>query len=69
MNLSNYEKMDPNLLVGLVNTALRNDCADLEDLVRTHDLNKEKLETRLESIGYRYAEGLKQFRPFASAEN
>ena len=69
MNLSNYETMDPNLLVGLVNTALRNDCADLEDFVRTHDLDQEKLEARLEGIGYRYAEGVNQFRPFSGSES
>lgn len=65
MNLSSYETMDPKLLLGLVNTALRNDCADLDDLLLTHDLDREVLERRLEEIGYRYAGGLNQFRPFA----
>lgn len=68
MNLSRYETMDPNLLVGLLNTALRNDCADLDDLVRSHDLDQEQLEARLESVGYRYAEGVNQFRPLAGIE-
>ncbi len=69
MNLSNYESMDPNLLVGLVNTALRNDCTDLADLIRTHDLDPDKLEARLRSIGFRYAEGLNQFKPVTSKED
>lgn len=63
MNLSTYRTMDPNLLPGLVNTALRNDCSDLSDLARTHDIDQGKLEDRLKTIGYRYVEELNQFRP------
>lgn len=62
MNLSNYETMDPNLLIGLVNTALRNDCEDLDDLAKTHDINREMLEERLSSVGYRYLSEQNQFR-------
>jgi len=68
MNLSTYGTMDPNLLLGLVNTTLRNDCRDLNDLVRTHDIDQGKLEARLQVIGYSYAEGLNQFRPATSSE-
>ena len=63
MKLSSFQTMDPNLLPGLVNTALRNDCADLDDLVRTHDLDRETLEARMESLGYRYMAETNQFRP------
>lgn len=55
--------MDPNLLPGLLNTALRNDFDDLEDLVSTHDLDREKLENRLTEIGFRYFPENRQFRP------
>jgi len=65
MNLAAYRTMDPNLLVGLVNTALRNDCRDLSDLVRTHDLDPELLERRLGERGYVYAPELNQFRRVA----
>ena len=63
MKLSSFQTMDPLLLPGLVNTALRNDCADLEDLVRTHDIDREALETRMETLGYRYVAVSNQFRP------
>jgi len=62
MNLSSYETMDPHLLVGLINTALRNDCDSLEDLVKTHDLDQDALEERLRSAGYKYIPDLNQFR-------
>ncbi|MEX2580072.1 MAG: DUF4250 domain-containing protein [Verrucomicrobiales bacterium] len=65
MNLSSYRTMDPALLVGLVNTALRNDCEDIEDLARTHDLDHEILERRLKEHGYRYVAAINQFRPIA----
>ncbi len=67
MNLSTYEKMDPHLLVGLVNTALRNDCDSLDDLVKTHDLERSALEKRLGTAGYRYVAEQNQFRPSGAA--
>jgi len=63
MKLSSFQTMDPLLLPGLLNTALRNDCADLEDLARTHDIDREALETRMETLGYRYVAVSNQFRP------
>lgn len=54
--------MDPLLLPGLINTALRNDCDDLDDLVRTHDIDKDALEKRMESLGYAYVAASNQFR-------
>lgn len=61
-NLSTYRTMDPHLLVGLVNTALRNEHANLEDFVRTHDLDRDALETRLGEAGYHWREDVGQFR-------
>tara|TARA_R110002096_G_scaffold46589_10_gene124312 strand:- start:1206 stop:1409 length:204 start_codon:yes stop_codon:yes gene_type:complete len=62
MNLSTYQSMDPHLLVGLLNTALRNESEDLEDLIRTHDFNKETLIQKLKEAGYQYVTDLNQFR-------
>jgi Domain of unknown function (DUF4250) len=62
MNLLNFETMDPHLLYGLVNTELRNHCESLEDLVKTHDLDEEKLRARLATAGYEYQPALNQFR-------
>ena len=62
MKLSSYETMDPQLLLGLVNTALRNDYENLEDLVKSHDLNEDILRERLRSIGVVYYPDINQFR-------
>lgn len=62
MDLSNYLAMDPHLLLGLVNTELRNHSDSLEDLVKTHNVNQEALEEKLRAVGYTYQPGIKQFR-------
>lgn len=62
MNLTTFEKMDPHLLVGLVNTELRNNASSLEDLCKTHGLDQECLVARLESENYEYQAEQKQFR-------
>ncbi|MFC7337518.1 DUF4250 domain-containing protein [Haloferula chungangensis] len=62
MNLSDFQNMDPHLLVGLVNTELRNQSEDLDDLVKTHALDQERLIARLAEAGYDYRPEQKQFR-------
>ncbi len=62
MDLTRYLDMDPHLLLGLVNTELRNHCDSLEDLVKTHDLEQEALESRLLAAGYAYRPEQNQFR-------
>jgi hypothetical protein len=62
MNLSGFRAMDPHLLLGLVNTELRNHAESLEDLVKTHGLDEEQLVFRLAEAGYRYEPDQKQFR-------
>lgn len=54
--------MDPHLLLGLVNTELRNHCDSLEDLVKTHDLDEKTLRARLKEGGYEYQDAQNQFR-------
>jgi hypothetical protein len=55
-------QLDPHLLVGLLNTELRNQADSLDDLCRTHDIDAAALSARLESIGYQYQEEQNQFR-------
>ena len=62
MDLSRYRQMDPHLLLGLVNTELRNHCDSLEDLVKTHDLDEKALRAKLKEGGYDYQSGQNQFR-------
>lgn len=54
--------MDPHLLVGLVNTELRNHCDSLEDLVKTHNLDQLLLEQKLAAADYIYRPEQNQFR-------
>lgn len=62
MDLSNYLRMDPHLLVGLVNTELRNHSESLDDLVKTHHLEIDALVGKLAEAGYDYMPEQKQFR-------
>jgi hypothetical protein len=62
MNLSNYQTTDPHLLVGLINTELRNQAEDLDDLCKTHNLSEDLLVQRLAQAGYEYRTEQKQFR-------
>lgn len=62
MNLTNFETMDPHLLVGLVNTELRNNCDSLDDLAKTHGVPEDRLRARLAEAGYEYMADQRQFR-------
>ena len=64
MNLRRYREMDPNLLIGLVNTGLRNDSEekDLTGFCKKHGIDQDILEKRLAEIGYHYQAATNQFR-------
>ncbi len=63
MSFKSYRTMDVQMLLGLVNTALRNDCENLDDLVKRHDLDEAILRERLATISMSYHSDLNQFRP------
>ncbi len=54
--------MDPHLLVGLLNTELRNHCDSLDDLVKTHNLDQELLIVKMAAAEYIYQPKHNQFR-------
>lgn len=62
MNLANFLAMDPHLLLGLLNTELRNHCDSLDDLVKTHNLDPEALAAKMAAAGYVYQAEQNQFR-------
>jgi hypothetical protein len=62
MKLRDYRTIHPDLLPGLLNTALRNDFEDLDDLCAAHDIERAELESHLAGLGYRYREDIRQFR-------
>jgi hypothetical protein len=62
VDLSKYLRMDPHLLLGLLNTELRNHCDSLDDLVKTHGLDVRKLTEKMAKAGYEYQPAQNQFR-------
>lgn len=62
MDLSKWETMDTHLLVGLLNTELRNHAESLDDLAKTHGLPLEELVLRMGEAGYVYRDQQRQFR-------
>lgn len=62
MNLTNYQAMDPHLLVGLINTELRNHSEGLDDLCKTHHLEETLLRECLLAGGYEWRPDQGQFR-------
>ena len=62
VNLSNFQKMDPHMLVGLINTELRNHCDSLDDLVKKHGIDGAELAKVLAKAGYDYVPPQNQFR-------
>lgn len=62
VNLSHFATMDPHLLVGLLNTELRNHCDSLDDLVKTHHLDPQRLIEKMAAADYLYRPEQNQFR-------
>ncbi|QTN34249.1 DUF4250 domain-containing protein [Akkermansiaceae bacterium] len=62
MDFTTWETMDPHMLVGLLNTELRNHAECLDDLIKTHGLPRERLVLKMELAGYDYREAQRQFR-------
>ncbi len=62
VRLNDFHRMDPHLLVGLVNTELRNQADSLEDLAKTHGIDQARLVERLATAGYDYLPEAGQFR-------
>jgi hypothetical protein len=62
MDWSQFQRIDPHLLVGLVNTELRNQAESLDDLCRTHDIDASALMAHLAVADYHYKAEQKQFR-------
>ena len=62
MKRADLVRMDVHLLFSLLNMKLRNDYEDLDDLVRSLDLDRAELEARLGAAGYTYNVEAGQFR-------
>ncbi|MGN0903372.1 MAG: DUF4250 domain-containing protein [Succinivibrio sp.] len=62
MSLDSYKTMDPFILLSAVNMQLRDEYSSLDDLCRTHDLDKDILVKRLKDAGFEYVEAVNQFK-------
>lgn len=62
MDLSRYKDLDPNLLYSLINSKLRNEYRDLDDLVSTWEIDRAELEAHMAEAGFSYHADVKQFR-------
>lgn len=63
MNLANFEKMDPVMLMSIVNMKLRDDFGgDLDRVVNFYEIDKAALAAKLASAGFEYLPEAKQFR-------
>ena len=56
-----YLPSDPNILLSLINTKLRDDFASLDDLCDSLDVDKEELLHKLKNAGYSYNPAINQF--------
>ncbi|MGF1726016.1 DUF4250 domain-containing protein [Photobacterium nomapromontoriensis] len=62
MNLNNIEKMDPVMLMSIVNMKIRDEFGDLDNLVRFYEIDKAALISKLADAGFDYLPEAKQFR-------
>ncbi|MCR5727686.1 MAG: DUF4250 domain-containing protein [Lachnospiraceae bacterium] len=56
-----YLPSDPNMLLSVVNTKLRDEYSSLDDLCDSLDIEKALLTENLQSAGYKYNDSLNQF--------
>lgn len=61
MIMMQYHKMDLNILLSLINTKLRDNYDNLEDLCEDLDYDIDDLNQKLNSINYYYDEKINQF--------
>jgi len=62
MDQRQVSRMDADILLGFVNTKLRDEFEDLTALVRFYDLDQEQLELKLLNLGYQYQVEHNQFQ-------
>ncbi|MFA5005910.1 MAG: DUF4250 domain-containing protein [Candidatus Izemoplasmatales bacterium] len=61
--MSSLYKMDPHVVVSLVNTKLRDGVKDLDGVCEELAVERPLLDQMLARIGYVYDAGLKRYRP------
>mgnify|MGYP000945595317 CR=1 FL=1 len=59
--MNDWEKIDSNILVSLINTKLRNNYSSLDELCEDLNINRNQLENTLKKIDYYYNTTRNQF--------
>lgn len=62
MDATTLQRLDANILLGIVNEKLRLECDNLDELLAYYDMSEDQLATRLEQIGYQYDGMSNQFK-------
>ncbi|AEB49685.1 MULTISPECIES: DUF4250 domain-containing protein [Aeromonas] len=62
MDISTLQRLDANILLGIINEKLRLECDGLEELLAYYDMSEEQLAGRLDQIGYHYDPLSNQFK-------
>ncbi len=63
MNLDNFEKMDPVMLMSIINMKLRDEFhGDINELVKTYSMDLHILQEKLAAAGFTYIPEIGQFR-------
>lgn len=62
MDISTLQRLDANILLGIINEKLRLECDGLEELLAYFDMSEEQLAGRLDKIGYHYDPLSNQFK-------
>lgn len=55
-------KMDPNILVSMINMKLRDFYSDLDSYCDDMDISRDLIEEKLKSAGYTYNSNINQFK-------
>ncbi len=64
MDLSNITNLDSIILLGIVNEKLRLECDNVEELVKTYEMDVESLVNKLDGVGYQYDPLTNQFKSY-----
>lgn len=54
--------MNPNMLLSLINTKLRDEYSSLSLLCDDYNINEQDIKTKLKAVGYDYYKDINQFR-------
>lgn len=60
--MENLDKKDPYLMLSILNMKLRDECATLEDLCKTYDLDIDYVKEKMRQIDYIYNKETNQFK-------